>query len=231
MLGAYNPTEFRAALSRLAADVTPEEFSPTLLELAIIPRYCALCVQLRVRLFGLDHVTKEILLWEDLRVKLESGDPTIEFLHRQAGEQPEALLARLAEGAGWPEPDRISEMPADSLRVLFKDFADARADLIAQRIVIAGGVRTVEVNPCHLVLGWAVVLREIAIQREEADLDNRVHALGRLLEPAAANDAKVRALYTALQLTFLQPPSDASSSRARPYRFAGPLGESSQCDR
>lgn len=209
-LSSYNPDELRDALAILAPGVTPDQIPPSLRELCSIPRYCALCVKLRSRLASLDRVTKEILLWEDLREKLETGDPTISSLHKNAGESPEELLARLAQQAGWPDDGARRNITSDALRPWFSNLAEARADLVGQRIAVGGGLGSIQINANHLIIGWALVLREVALSSGHASRDDCVEAMRRLLEPASSNDSKVSALHSALMLTFLKPTTNAS---------------------
>lgn len=59
-VGPFSDAEFKAALDLAAPDVSPDDLTRAVKELAIIPRYFALCIRLRQRLVSLNHLTKEL---------------------------------------------------------------------------------------------------------------------------------------------------------------------------
>lgn len=205
-VNAFTAEEFHEALRR--ADVAPESLSPAVRQLAMVPRYFRLCVQLRERLASMAHVSKEMLLWVDLESKLAQRDPQWLGLQSELGGTPHQILAHLARRFGWPSsPHTVAK---DELLRHLPGFDRARDDLIEQRIVLSAGLDGVVLSAEHLVLGWALLLREEAILHSAEGADSLCDRLHRLLEPAASNDDKARAIHVAALLTFLENDGDSN---------------------
>jgi hypothetical protein len=216
-VGPFEEPEFRAALTKAAPGVVPEAFSNAVREVAVIPRYFRLCVDLRERLSSLEHLNKQILLWADLQAKLESGDPQFELLKQELQGGPTEILAGLARKAGWPKGGKAS-LSTEELKRTFPNFLKVREDLIEQRFVMDASYDLATLSADHVILGWALVLSQLAKQHSNDAPEHLRDRLLRELEPAAANDDKVRAVHVAALLTFLQ--TDKERTRTESGRVA-----------
>ena len=181
----------------------PEAFAIAVRELAVIPRYFRLCVQLRERLASLQHLNKQVLLWADLRDKLARRDPQIAKLDEELRGNPEEILASLARKVGWPGDGQHS-VATEELQRSFPNFLNVRTDLTEQRIVLDAAFDLTKLSSDHVVLGWALVLQRLAKQHATEATDQLRERLLRELEPAASNDDKVRAVHAAALLVFLE---------------------------
>lgn len=213
-VGPFSPEELKAALARFAPETAPNDLPKSVRDLAHVPRYFRLCVELRDRFASAAHVTKELLLWTDLEQKLANRDPQWTSIQKNLGGAPHEILSFLARQAKWPADSRGASLPRSELLLHLPRFEAARHDLAEQRIVVSADLREAVISAEHLVLGWALVLRETAkAHAGEGDeaLSDRLH---RLLEPAASNDDKARALHVAALLTFLDPEGLATGRAA-----------------
>lgn len=193
----FSDQEFEDALEKYAEGASSGDVPDSLLPLAKIPRYFHLSLKLRDRFKGLSRVTKEILLFAELESKLERGDPQLSEVINKFGGSPGEILADLAKRAGVMEEDRFlvkcgmisMEMPA---------FLEAREDLIEQRVIVSSRPTEIGISKNHIIIGWAVVLLELAIQTESEEIELVWDRLLHALEPASSNDWKAEAIYTAL---------------------------------
>ena len=198
-VGPFEPGEFRAALMSAAPGVRPETLTSAIREFAVIPRYLTLCIQLRNRLSSFAHINKQVLLWADLESKVASGDPQFLKMREELGGGPIQVLAHLAKKSGWPGRGGVS-IKTEELQRSVPNFLQACTDLKEQRIVLDASFDITTLSPDHVILGWALVLRELA--KDAIDPDDLRDLLQRELEPAASNDDKVRAVHVAAVLTF-----------------------------
>ena len=201
-VGAFDHEEFEAALKRFAPDLTPRDLTRAVKELAVIPRYFRLCIRLREQFNSLQHLTKELLFWADLRSKLFSRDPQIAALDDALHGTPEEILTELARRAGWPTNGKPSVVTGE-LQKTFPNFLKARTDLAEQRILLSADFSTTALSSDHVILGWALFLRELAESHNTETYDQICDRLQNELEPAASNDSKVRAIHLAAVLSFL----------------------------
>lgn len=202
-VGPFDPEEFKAALSRADSNLTPEELTAAVREFAAIPRYFQLCIHLRERLSSLHHLNKQILLWADLQDKLASGDPQFAALQGELHHSPEEILAHFAHKIGWPKEACVA-VNTEELQRTLPNFQKVRTDLMEQRIILQAGSDTTILSSDHVILGWALVLLELAKWHANEDTGELSDRLLRELEPAAANDDKVRAIHVATLLAFLE---------------------------
>jgi hypothetical protein len=198
----FSISELDRALQKLGANVTANELPPGVRELARIPRYLKLCIELRNELASYSHLTKELLLWVDLCRKVSNADPQIRTIEETIAASPEALLSELARRSGWPTSDTVSVAKKEVTDV-FPDFDSIRADLIEQRIVLSSSTpSTVELSGSHVVLGWALWLRQFSDRKHDSKRDVLRDELLKELEPAPSNDLKAKALQVASLLSY-----------------------------
>lgn len=201
-VGPFNEEEFRTALRRLSPPLDPAHLGRQVREFAIIPRYFQICVRLRERLASLEILSLPVLLWEDLRDKLERGDPQIHDLGQKLHFNPDEILAHLARNAGWSQ-ETIPTITVEQVQAVLPGIQSAITDLVEQRIVVDRNADGVALSRDHVVLGWGLVLRHAASARADMDVDSLCDRLRQLMEPASTNDAKAAALHAAMLLTFL----------------------------
>ena len=200
-VGSFDDDEFASALRRYAPDVRPEDFSQRVSAYARIPRYFQLCLRLRARLNSLHHLSKPLLLWTDLKDKIENGDPQILDIERELQGRAPDVLAMLARAVGWPEPGQATITIAE-LSGQMPNFRSVITDLVEQRVIDNADIGEVTLSADHVVLGWALVLQKLAKQHVKRGFDAITEQISRLLEPASASDDKVKAVLVAALLTF-----------------------------
>lgn len=201
-VGGFDQSEFEAALARFAPDVQPGELTDRVRELAVIPRYFQLCIRLKERLCSLSHLNKQVVLWADLEEKLSHRDPQWLMMGAELNGSPAQILAHLAQRIGWPAGASVT-VTNEELRRHLPDFQKVRADLAEQRVVVGGDLGVTHLSADHLILGWALALRAYAEAHNQDTGDDLCDGLQRLLEPAASNDDKARAVHVAALLTLL----------------------------
>lgn len=118
----------------------------------------------------------------------------------KVGDSPMAMLAALAEEIQWPGSSEAS-MPSSAVRELIPEFSNVRNDLIEQRVILSSGIHEIKVSPEHVILGWALVIRNRAASLDPDDRDQIVDEIQQLLEPAASGDLKARAVHAACVLS------------------------------
>ncbi|RBP46026.1 hypothetical protein DES53_102412 [Roseimicrobium gellanilyticum] len=215
----FDETEFAAALATFAPDLAPEALSEGIRKLASVPRYFQLCLRLRDRLSSLSHLTRDVLLLAELEAKLERRDPQWIDLHEELGSTPSEILSHLAKRIGWPEKETKSIATAE-LRQHLPGLDKARADLCEQRIFVTADWSETVLNSDHLVLGWALVIQRVTeLQGTDRNSDQLCEHVQQMLEPAASNDHKARAVHLALLLTFLQPRFTCIQARTALFRL------------
>jgi hypothetical protein len=199
----FSLEELNQALLRLGGNVIADELPQSVREMARIPRYLKLCVELRNELASFSHVTKELLLWVDLCRKVSQADPQMRAIEETIAATPEELLSELAKRSGWPTSDTVS-VPKKTVMDVFPDFDSIRADLIEQRIVLSSSTpSTVQLSGSHVVLGWALWLRQVSDQKHDSKREALRDELLKELEPAPSNDLKAKALHIASLLSYL----------------------------
>lgn len=197
---SFDDNELNAALAKFAPDVDLAELTNRVKKYAAIPRYFQVCIQLREKLGSISGLTIELILWADLENKLSQNDPQWRSIQDKVGDSPTAILAALAEEAEWPNSTAPSISPS-AIRELIPEFSDVRRDLMEQRVIASSGIREIKVSPEHIVLGWALVLRNRAESLEANDREQITDELQQLLEPAASGDLKARAVHAACVLS------------------------------
>ena len=216
-VGSFDATEFANALARFAPGVQPNEFTDRVRELAVIPRYFQLCIRLKERLASLSHLNKQMLLWADLEDKLNHRDPQWLAMGAELNATPAQILARLAQRIGWPTSASVP-VANEELQRHLPNFQKVCNDLAQQRIVLGSDLGETQLSGDHLILGWALALRSFAEDRANEDGDSLCDGLQRLLEPAASNDDKARAVHVAALLSLLG--SDAHNPSTQNARVA-----------
>lgn len=217
-VGPFNEAEFATAMAKFSPGVRPETLTAAVHDLAKVPRYFRLCLQLREKLASFTHINRQILLWADLEAKLERRDPQWLGIQAELGASPKEILAHLAQHIGWPTKDTKSIGTAE-LKQFLPDFQKVHADLREQRIVLSAGLTETMLSAEHLVLGWALVLQGVAERNSGKNADSLCEQLQQLLEPAASNENKARAVHVATLLTFFSSNSTARSARAALLRL------------
>jgi len=202
-VGTFSSEEFRAALNRFAPDLSPEDLPSSIRDLALVPRYLRLCISLRERLNSISHVTKELLLWMDLEEKLANRDPQWVTIQTELYGSPQEILSRLARSAQWPADMHGTALPRAELLRELSGYDRVRHDLQEQRIFLSVDSSEALISADHLILGWALVLWEVTKKYASDGSDALCDRLQRILEPAASNDHKARAIHVAALLTFL----------------------------
>ena len=217
-VGPFSDAEFASVMEKFAPDVSADTLTDAVRELARVPRYFRLCLELRRKLASFTHLNREILLWADLEAKLDRHDPQWFGVQEELDATPSEMLAHLASQLGWPTGDVASVANTEMERHL-PGFHDVRADLREQRIVLSGNLSETKLSAEHLILGWALVLLRVAEMYRDEDSDALCDRLQRLLEPAASNDDKARAVHVAALLAFFSPSAAAGSTRAALLRL------------
>lgn len=217
-VGSFDEAEFATAMARFSPSVRPETLTEAVQDLAKVPRYFRLCLQLHEKLASFTHINRQILLWADLETKLERRDPQWLGVQAELGASPQEILAHLAQHVGWPTEETTS-IGTPELRQLLPDFQKVNADLREQRIVLSAGLTETMLSAEHLVLGWALVLQRVAERNSGKNADSVCEQLQQLLEPAASNENKARAMHVATLLTFFSNGPTASSARAALLRL------------
>ena len=208
----FSNQEFADALEKYAVGVSLGDVPDSLLPLAKIPRYFHLSLRLIDRFKGLSRVTKEILLFAELVSKLERGDPQLSDVTNKIGGAPGEILAELAKRAGVLKEDRFL-VKCGAISMEMPAFLEARDDLIEQRVIVSSGPTEIGISKNHIIIGWAVVLLEVAIQAESKEIELVWDQLLHALEPASSNDWKADAIYTALLISTLDSPSYPLATR------------------
>jgi hypothetical protein len=211
-VSAFDDEEFKTALKMAAPEISSSEFPAAVMGLATIPRYFRVCVRLREQLASVQHLSKELLLWADLRDKLANGDPQFRAIEEMLFGKPEEILAQLAMRVGWPEDNSPSVVTQELLQV-FPNFLRARTDLMEQRIILNADFDYIGLSSDHVVLGWALALRNLAARYSSEGPEQLSQRLLRELEPAASNEHKVRALHVAALLSFMNEKGSRDSER------------------
>ncbi len=204
---AFNDSELTAALARegLPADELPD----ALREIASIPRYFQTCVRLRERLHTFDSVTKELVLWMDLRDKIERTAPQIrQKLDWQRTEDAEDILAKLAREAKWRNAETAPHASYSLLRECFDkpSYSEIRQDLVEQRIASKASKMQAVLSREHVILGWALYLSKIFDATDVTDVRELADRFRQELEPIPSEELRTEALFVALQLTAIAPP-------------------------
>lgn len=206
-VGRFDEREFQAAMARVAPDLATEALSLELRELALIPRYFRLSIRMRNKLASFRHVTIPMLLWEDLREKLESGDPQLASLNEELSGTPAEILAQLAKCSRWPTSGSVV-VPTSELQKVFPNVLQVRADLMEQRMVLDANHEETILTRDHVILGWALFLHRTAKIWAKASPEDLPDRLAAVLEPAGADDDKVKAIHLAAFLAFLDEDAD-----------------------
>lgn len=203
----FNDDELNRAIRRFDPDLSLNDISLSLKSVARIPRYFHTCMKLKERFHSFGNVTKEVVLWEDLKSKIENTDHQIrENLGWKDIQDAEEILAELARGADFK--DCYTGEAKLSLEFLNKCFdskySEIRQDLVEQRIASKAGPLNALLNDHHLVLGWALYLNCLLSDIPQEDLRTIIDIIRCKLEPIPSEDRRTEALFVALQLSALK---------------------------
>jgi len=209
----FDDDEFRRALEKYAPDVRADDLGVGVRQLAAIPRYFRLCLQLRERLASLDNVTRTVLHWADLEEKIERGDLQWQHIHSETDGSPREILAALAESVGWPKAGGELSLSKQELLHQVPEIATVLSDLTEQRIFVSTALRHVELSSEHIIVGWGLVIREQAEAIAELSADDIVERITSLLEPAASSDQKADAVHAAAIMSFTKRSTDGLDLR------------------
>lgn len=189
-----------------------------LLPVLRLPRYFSTALRLKDRLQSVFHITREILLWEELKDKIERMDHQV---RKRLGFQTTAdaayVLSSMARHA-TPE-GRLTDGKADALlqKCFSGKYSEIRHDLVEVRISSDAGLAGPTVTKDVLVLGWALYLLSVLSHGQiEVPVTGLVSALQKELEPIPSDDCRTEALFVALLLTCLR---DITSARRAALLF------------
>jgi hypothetical protein len=200
---AFDDNELDQALKTFAPDITKEMLSDSLKPIARIPRYFKTCIRLKDRFRGIDNVTKELVLWEDLKEKIQYTDAQVyQRLGWMNQKDAEAVIAYLAQTC---VASRKGGINIDELNRCFSHgYNEVRQDLIDLRIARTGTPLSLSLNPNHVVLGWGLYLRSRLLNFQKQEMEDLVELIRQELEPIPEEDNKTEAIFVALQLTAVE---------------------------
>jgi hypothetical protein len=197
-VGAYNEDEFRSVLEMVVPNLRPDSFSAAVVQIARIPRYLETCLRLLQKLGKPEHLTKELVLWEDL---LNRIDNDLQVRHAFGWTKPgdaRSVLAKMASQSTQAEGMTSSEV----LNRYFEGkYSAIRTDLEELRILEKADKFEAVISPSHLRLGWALFIESKLKKASTDDFMALADEIRAWLEPIASEDNRTEALYVALQLT------------------------------
>ncbi len=215
--GAFDDTEMKQALAESAAlnlaDV-PLQLIPTLRW----PRYFACCMRLMNRFASIQAVTREQVLWEDLKDKIESLDAQVrDRLGFRRTDDAETVLQGLAKEALSPlSGTQGGGISGHRLEECFGvRYATIRDDLLELRIVAKATPERAVISEGHITLGCALLLQRLSRDRQDLPVVELADYLRSQLEPIASADCKSESLFVALQLSADHAPSSSEESSRR----------------
>lgn len=217
----FNDGELTAALARYASDLKFADLPTGLIGLTRVPRYFHLAIRLHERLRGMGEITKPLLLFADLLEKVEASAPSFRELYAGGNlHNAENILAYLASKAqaklasGW-------QVSREHVIQCFDHLNPPLVELAERRVVIEQRPGSVIVSDQHVALGFALHLLHIGEQSKAGDIHTLADEIARELEPNREQDTRTEALYLALLLTCLRPPSAPhTTERLRSALFA-----------
>lgn len=203
----FDDDEFREALRMTDESLTPEIIPESVGSIARIPRYFKTSISLRHKLGSLDNVTKEIVLWEDLKDRIQRTDPQVrQKLGWQSEEDAREILSELATKTKHLPGRAAVTVPLELLNDCFGgDYDRIRGDLIELRIAEKAQKLEAEISPHHLILGWGLYLLDLINGMPMQDIVGLAEEIKRSLEPIPHEDRRTEAIYVALQLSVLHP--------------------------
>jgi hypothetical protein len=206
----YDDAEFSAALKLLDKPIRRDEIPAPLEKWARIPRLLKTCSRLRDQFGGLNHVTREMILWAELLDKINHTDPQVrETLGWRNDEEAATVLVRLvqqllASGSREILTQQMTGMFAGSFREVLIALEELRLADKAQQM------RTTVNADCNL-LGLALLIHERLRLTPASSVRAQSEEFQKFLEPLAEVDERTKALLVALQLTALSPPREAQN--------------------
>ena len=220
IIKSFNEPEFREALAR--EKLQPNDLPDSLMNIAKIPRYFQMCINLREFFDSFHNVTKEMVLWADLLYKIKHTDPQVrEKFDWQSVEDAQDILAKLATESKWVN---VKDAPKASVELLEKCFSnnyqEVRRDLEEQRIALKAGKIQAELSRDHVVLGWAIHLSSIFDCTEFIGIEDLFERFQQELEPIPSEDLRTKALFVALQITAISPDPEISQDQLSQKRAA-----------
>lgn len=216
-VAGYSDAELETLLAR---NHQPKiaQLPANLLPVLRLPRYFSTALRLKDRLQSVFHITREILLWEELKDKIERMDHQVrKRLGFQTTDDAAYVLSSMARHA-TPE-GRLTDGKADALlqKCFSGKYSEIRHDLVEVRITSDAGLAGPTVTKDVLVLGWALYLLSVLSHGElEVPVTELVSALQKELEPIPSDDCRTEALFVALLLTCLR---DITSARRAALLF------------
>ena len=206
----FNDSELQEALTR--KDLQLDDLPDSLKDIARIPRYFQRCTELRDELGSLDVVTKEVVLWGDLRDKIERTDPQLkQKLGWHRAKDAQEILSDLAKQAKWTNAG--PQASAQLLEQYFPGYREVRHDLEEQRITLEAGPLQAKLSRDHITLGWALYLANLFECREFTGIKDFAENFQNALEPIPSEDLRTKALFVALQITAISPDPDISQDQ------------------
>ncbi len=216
-VAGYSDAELETLLARNRQPKIAQ-LPANLLPVLRLPRYFSTALRLKDRLQSVLHITREILLWEELKDKIDRMDHQVRGrLGFQTTDDAAYVLSSMARHA-TPE-GCLTDGKADALlqKCFSGKYSEIRHDLVEVRITSDAGLAGPTVTKDVLVLGWALYLLSVLSHGEiEFSVTELVSTLQKELEPIPSDDCRTEALFVALLLTCLR---DITSARRAALLF------------
>ncbi|HOC94304.1 MAG TPA: hypothetical protein PKH33_18280 [bacterium] len=198
----YDDGELADALRIFDAQIRTEDIPESIKPYMKIPRYFGVCLKMRKRLGVLSNISKEIILWEDLKSRIdETDDQTRNKLGWQNERDAEDVLSMLAQNAVEIKGQQTAEK--ELLDKCFDNKYDSiRQHLRELRIAEKADKFHAILSEEHVKLGWALyILNKVGIIDENQSVLAVANDIRALLEPIPSDDIRTEALYSALLLS------------------------------
>jgi len=198
----YYDNEFSDALRIFDDQIRMEDIPQNIKLYMKIPRYFGVCLKMRKRLGTLSNISKEIILWEDLKTRIDETDIQIRIkLGWGSEEDAEDVLSMLAQNA--IEADGTQRADKELLDKCFDNkYNSIRQDLTELRIAEKANMFDAILSKEHVKLGWALyILKKVGIIDGNKNVSAVSNDIRALLEPISSDDIRTEALYSALLLS------------------------------
>ena len=199
----FNDAELAAALSQIHGPKIAD-LRDDLLGVLRLPRYFASCVRLLDRFKSIAGVTKELVLWEDLKTKIEAWDPQVrDRIGIKAVAQADEILRLFAEAASESYASGLgTRVSRDLLDECFgQKYGDTVQDLRELRFADTADSRGISLSSSHVTLGWALYLHAVRLDLCGESTGACADRLRKELEPIPSEDSRTEAIFAALQMS------------------------------
>lgn len=201
----YDDQEFQEALSKLGITENLNKLDNSLLDLLKIPRYLTVSYSLIDKLKSAKNLTKEIILWEELKHKIENADSQVKMkMGWQTICDAETVLSGLAKNVVWTSEIEGPILSANEVKNFIGEYSQIRTDLKELKIANKTNPISFIVDKGHIKLGWALYLCKYLESSIQINIHEFADEFRRILEPIPSEDLRTEALYLALLLSFYQ---------------------------